>query len=98
MPYMYILECQDGTYYTGSTKDLERRLEQHLTGVGANYTAKHLPAMLVYFEEFARIDDAFFREKQIQNWSHAKKKALVEGKADMLKLKAKKDFSKQRKD
>jgi len=76
--YMYILECSDGTYYTGSTINLEQRLFQHQNGVGANYTKKRLPVNLVYFEEHARIDEAFYREKQVQNWSHAKKKALVE--------------------
>lgn len=94
MPYIYILECADGTYYTGSTKHLELRLAQHGSGLGANYTAKHKPVKLAYYEEFSRIDEAFYREKQVQNWSHAKKKALIEGKFDELKKKAKKDFSK----
>jgi len=75
--YIYILECVDGSYYTGSTKDLEKRLEEHENYHGANYTAKRLPVKLVYFEKFARIDDAFFREKQVQGWSHEKKKALI---------------------
>ncbi len=48
-------------------------------GVGANYTRKHLPVELVYYEEFQRIDDAFAREKQVQGWSRAKKKALIQG-------------------
>ncbi len=76
--YMYILECQDGSYYTGSTVDLKRRLRQHQNGEGANYTKKHLPVKLVYFEKFDRIDKAFYREKQIQGWTRAKKKALIE--------------------
>jgi predicted GIY-YIG superfamily endonuclease len=75
--YTYILECADGSYYTGSTKDLERRLEQHQNGEGANHTKKRLPVRLVYFEEFDRIDIAFDREKQIQGWSRAKKEALM---------------------
>lgn len=78
MPYMYILECADGTYYTGSTVNLERRLWEHENGIGANYTRKKKPVRLVYFAEFARIDDAYHREKQVQGWSHAKKKALIE--------------------
>lgn len=75
--YLYILKCANGKYYTGSTRDLERRLKQHQSGTGANYTKKHGPVELVYFEEFQRIDEAFYREKQIQNWSHSKKEALV---------------------
>jgi predicted GIY-YIG superfamily endonuclease len=75
--YMYILECSDGSYYTGSTNDLERRLAQHQNGEGANHTKKHLPVKLVYFEEFQRIDEAFYREKQVQGWSRKKKEALI---------------------
>ncbi len=77
--YMYILECADGSYYTGSTNDLERRLEQHQNGEGANHTKKRLPVQLVYFEEFQRIDDAFYREKQVQGWNRKKKEALING-------------------
>ncbi|GAF05728.1 GIY-YIG nuclease family protein [Saccharicrinis fermentans] len=82
--YTYILECSDGSYYTGSTKDLELRLQQHQNGEGANHTRKHLPVKLVYFEEFDRIDDAFYREKQIQGWSRKKKEALINGDFDKL--------------
>jgi putative endonuclease len=77
MPYIYILECADGSYYTGSTKDLERRLWEHQNGLGANHTAKRLPVKLVYCEECDRIDDAFYREKQVQGWSRKKKEALM---------------------
>ena len=82
--YMYILECADGSYYTGSTKDLERRLSEHQNSHGANYTKKRLPVKLVYVEEFSRIDEAFYREKQVQGWSHKKKKALIERDVDNL--------------
>jgi len=75
--YMYILECADGSYYTGSTTDLERRLAQHQAGEGANHTKKRLPVKLVYYEEFQRIDEAFYREKQVQGWSRKKKEALI---------------------
>ena len=74
--YMYILECADNSYYTGSTIDIERRIEQHQSGEGANHTKKHLPVKLVYFEKFERIDHAFYREKQVQGWSRKKKEAL----------------------
>ena len=75
---MYILECFDGSFYTGSTIDLLKRFDEHQTGIGANHTSKRLPVKLVYFEEFYRIDTAFYREKQIQGWSRAKKIALME--------------------
>ena len=82
--YMYILECSNGKYYTGSTIDLERRLKQHMEGEGANFTRKHLPVKLVYYEEFQRIDKAFYREKQVQGWSRRKKEALISGNFGML--------------
>ena len=82
--YMYILECSDGSYYTGSTKDLEIRLAQHQVGEGANHTKKRLPVKLVYYEEYPRIDEAFYREKQVQGWSRKKKEALIRGEFDQL--------------
>lgn len=82
---MYILECADGSYYTGSTNNLELRLHQHQMGEGANHTKKRLPVNLVYFEEFDRIDEAFYREKQVQGWSRKKKEALIKGMYEELK-------------
>ena len=75
--YMYILECSDGSYYTGSTKNLLLRFLQHQSGNGAKHTKKRLPIKLVYFEEFNRIDLAFKREKQVQGWRRKKKEALI---------------------
>ena len=95
MGYMYILKCSDGTYYTGSTKDLEKRLFEHQSGNGANYTGKRLPVELVYYELYDRIDTAFLREKQVQNWSNSKKKALIEGKYEKLPNLAKKVFRRE---
>ncbi|MCL2026355.1 MAG: GIY-YIG nuclease family protein [Leptospirales bacterium] len=83
--YMYILECANGNYYTGSTINLDKRLVQHQNGEGANFTKKHLPVKLVYFEEYQRIGQAFYREKQVQGWSRKKKEALINGRLDELK-------------
>jgi len=91
---MYILLCSNGQYYTGSTNNLERRLTEHQNGEGANFTKKHLPVELLYFEEFQRIDKAFYREKQIQGWSRKKKEALINGQTNELPKLAKKDFGK----
>jgi len=77
--YMYILQCADGSYYTGSTSDLDKRLLQHQMGEGAIHTKSRLPVKLVYYESFARIDEAFYREKQIQGWSRKKKESLISG-------------------
>ena len=85
--YMYILECADGSYYTGSTTRLELRLQQHQNGTGANHTKKHLPVKLLYYEEFQRIDEAFYREKQVQGWSRKKKEALINKMAEAARSK-----------
>ena len=81
---MYILECAGGQFYTGSTLDLDRRLEEHQSGEGANFTRKHLPVRLVYFEEFDRIDEAYYREKQVQGWGRQKKRALIKEQTNLL--------------
>ncbi|WP_299252256.1 GIY-YIG nuclease family protein [uncultured Aquimarina sp.] len=81
---MYILECSDGSYYTGSTKNLERRLKQHQNVEGANHTKKRLPVKLLYYEKYNRIDTAFCREKQVQGWSRAKKESLMREEVDTL--------------
>ncbi len=93
--YVYILRCSDGSYYTGSTIDLERRLWKHQNAQGANYTKKRLPVELVYYEQYERIDEAFYREKQIQGWSKKKKKALIEGHFEDSPLLAKKIWKKK---
>ena len=93
---MYILECADGSLYTGSTKNLEKRLCEHNNGLGANYTKSRTPVELVYFEEYPRIDEAFYREKQVQGWSRKKKLALIKGKPELLPKLAKKVLSKKK--
>ena len=92
---MYLLKCSDDTYYVGSTWDIERRLRQHKEGRRANYPRKRLPVELVYSEFYDRIINAYFRERQIHNWSHEKKKALIQGKIDNLQKLAKKKFKKK---
>lgn len=86
MPYMYILECADGSFYTGSTKNLPRRLWEHQNGLGANHTKKRLPVKLVYAEHYDHVADAFDREKQVQGWSRSKKIALMNSDWDRLHI------------
>jgi len=90
MPWVYILECSDDTFYVGSTVNLFARLWQHQSGQGATHTRIRRPVKLVFSEEFDRVDDAFALEKQIQNWSHAKRLALIEGRFDDLRALSKK--------
>ncbi|MDR0810696.1 MAG: GIY-YIG nuclease family protein [Paludibacter sp.] len=82
---MYILLCSDGSYYIGSTNDLERRISQHQNCEGANHTKKRLPVKLVYYEVHQTARDAFYREKEIQKWSRKKKEALINSFPDDLK-------------
>lgn len=84
MPYMYILECSDKSFYTGSTINLEKRLAEHQMGEGAKYTKTRRPVKLVYFEECNNIADAFAREQQIKGWSRKKKLALISGNYEEL--------------
>ena len=84
--YTYILECCDGSYYTGSTISLKRRLKEHSSGNGANHTKKRLPVKLVYFEAFDKISQASEREKQIKKWSRVKKEALINANYERLIL------------
>ena len=93
MAHVYILRCADGSFYVGSTIDLRRRVGQHERGEGAAYTRRRLPVELVFSQEFDRVDDAYVVEKQVQNWSRAKRIALIEGRLDLLPGLAKKRFS-----
>ncbi|PIE47086.1 MAG: hypothetical protein CSA42_05215 [Gammaproteobacteria bacterium] len=95
MPYMYILQCNDNSYYTGSTYNLEKRLYEHQTGQGANYTAKRLPIKLIYSEQTDKIEDAYAREQQIKGWSRKKKEALMKNHYNELKIlsKSKKELN-----
>jgi len=92
--YTYILRCSDGSYYTGSTKNLEQRLWQHQNAQGANHTKVRLPVELIYSEYYERVDEAFAREKQIQKWSRKKKEALIEGNFEKLRYMSKSHFDK----
>ncbi|UJP09795.1 GIY-YIG nuclease family protein [Microbacterium sp. KUDC0406] len=80
----YILRCADGTYYVGSTVDLQRRLEQHAAGMGSAYTRRRLPVELAWSEEFRDIAEAFAWEKRIQGWGHAKREAFMTGGLDAV--------------
>ena len=84
MPWVYILKCADGSYYTGSTKSLERRIAEHRAGEGGQWTKSRLPVDLVFADEVHRIDDAFVLERQVKGWRREKKIALIEGDYGLL--------------
>ena len=77
--YVYIIECLDGTYYTGMTWNIANRLDQHISKLGSKYTAKHGVKKLVYYEEHNDLEGARIRELQIKNWSQSKKLKLISG-------------------
>ena len=76
--FCYILECSDGTYYTGWTTDPERRLKQHNKGVGARYTKTRRPVKLVYLEEQPDKISALKRERAIKALPRKKKMELFQ--------------------
>lgn len=77
MNYTYILECKDGTYYTGWTNNLDKRLKDHNEGKGAKYTKPRLPVSLIYYEEFQTKKEAMRREYAIKRMSRSEKSKLV---------------------
>lgn len=76
--YAYILECADGTLYSGWTNNLEKRLATHNAGRGAKYTRSRLPVKLCYYEAFADKNEALRRECALKKLAHAEKLALIE--------------------
>jgi putative endonuclease len=75
--FCYIVECADGTFYTGWTTDPERRLRQHAAGRGARYTRAHRPLRLVFVEPQANRGDAMRREHALKAMTRARKQMLI---------------------
>lgn len=78
--FVYIVECNDGTFYTGYTPDLEKRLKLHNTGRGAKYTRDRRPVKLVWSKAYRYFKPAFLTEKRIKELTRRQKEALVNGK------------------
>ena len=79
MTFVYILECADGTYYTGWTTDLDRRVATHNAGRGGRYTRSRRPVKLAYWEEHPDRRSAQRRELALKRLSRARKLALIAG-------------------
>jgi putative endonuclease len=77
--YVYVLECADGTYYTGYTTDVERRVAEHDAGEGAKYTRGRTPVELVHVEEYDTRSAAMSREHAIKSLARRQKERLVDG-------------------
>ncbi|HEY5209018.1 MAG TPA: GIY-YIG nuclease family protein [Stellaceae bacterium] len=83
---LYILRCTDGSYYVGTTRtSLELRVAQHNEGIFGGYTSRRRPVILVFHQEFAHITDGIAAERQVKNWSRAKKEAQIRGDYDALR-------------
>ena len=78
MNYTYILRCSDGTYYTGWTNDLEKRVRTHNRGRGGKYTRTRIPVELAYYEEFETKEEAMSREFAIKQLPRTEKEKLVQ--------------------
>ena len=78
MAYLtYIVRCSDGTFYTGWTDDIDKRLDAHNKGVGSRYTRARLPVELVHKEEFASKSEAMRRERAIKKMPRAAKQRMI---------------------
>jgi putative endonuclease len=77
MNYVYIVECSDGTFYTGWTNNLEKRIYMHSNGVGAKYTKGRGPVKLMHYEEFEEKKDAMKREYEIKKLTRKAKIILI---------------------
>lgn len=78
--WVYILRCADGSYYTGHTDNLEKRIGQHESGaIPSCYTFKRRPLQLVFSQDCATREEALSAEQQIKGWSRKKKEAMMQG-------------------
>jgi len=75
--YVYLLLCDDGSYYTGYTNNVASRFERHKKGHGARYTRMRKPTRIVHVEEFRTRAEAMRRERQVKSLSHRRKEELV---------------------
>jgi len=80
MYFLYILECADGSLYTGITTDLARRFGEHRDGKGGHYTRSRKVVKILYTEEHLSRSSASKRESEIKSWPRKKKLGLVKGK------------------
>lgn len=78
MNYTYIVECNDGSYYTGWSTDVEKRVKHHNEGRGAKYTKSRLPVRVVYVEEHKTKQEAMQREYAIKQLSRRQKEELIQ--------------------
>jgi len=91
---VYILKCNDDSYYVGHTDQIEQRISQHQLGSIGGYTSKRLPVKLIFMQHFDSRAEALVAERKIKDWSRKKKEALIDGNWDLLTIHGKKKFKK----
>jgi len=90
--FVYILKCNDDSYYIGHTDDIEKRVGEHNNGTYECYTIDKLPTQLVFSETFQRREDAIAFEIKIKKWNRQKKEALINRDYEALHQLSKKKF------
>jgi predicted GIY-YIG superfamily endonuclease len=93
--FIYILKCNDGSYFVGHTDNLEATVNHHKSGIGHAYTISRLPVQLVYTHPFNTRNEAFSAEMQMKKWTRDKKEALVRGDFQLLSQLSKKKITVQ---
>ena len=83
--WVYILECSDGSYYTGLSRDPETRLAHHQLGRASKYTRTRLPVKMIYLQECPTLKEAYHSERRIKQLPRKKKEALVRGERSLTK-------------
>lgn len=83
--HTYIVQCKDGTFYTGISTDIERRISQHNSGKGAKYTKQRRPVHLVYSETHPNRSEASKREWVIKQLSRKEKEKLINDNGTILR-------------
>ncbi len=90
--YVYILKCNDDSFYVGHTDNIEKRISEHKLGKYAGYTSTRLPIKVLFVQTMATRAEAIFAEFQIKKWSRKKKEALINKEWDKLSKLARKKF------
>ncbi|SEE01939.1 putative endonuclease [Gordonia malaquae] len=83
--FVYILLCSDGTTYVGSTRDMDQRFMQHMSGKGCVYTSTRLPVELIFCQEYSNVGEAYAMERKLHGWGHKKRIALARSDWDAIR-------------
>lgn len=93
--WVYILHCVDGSYYTGHTDNLEKRMHEHRTGIYSGYTVSRRPVELVFCQPHTTREEALASEQKIKGWSRRKKEAMIQGDWKAVHEAARKNFKRR---